>query len=103
MTYNRLADEAAYFGAVADGVESQQEKIADLRQQLAERDAEAGTAWAQAHRLAHALECLIMDTKDSAIVSKWWDSAFGALEEYNKLKSGAEDAKGGAKMRKVGI
>ena len=32
---NRLADEAMYFGAVADGVESQQEKIADLRQQLA--------------------------------------------------------------------
>lgn len=30
----RLADEAMYFGAVADGVESQQEEIAKLRQQL---------------------------------------------------------------------
>ena len=37
---SRLADEAAYFGAVADGVESQQEEIAELRQQLAEREAE---------------------------------------------------------------
>ncbi len=33
---SRLADEAAYFGAVADGVESQQEEIAELRQQLAD-------------------------------------------------------------------
>ncbi len=35
---NRLADEAAYFGAVADGVESCKEEIESLRQQLAERD-----------------------------------------------------------------
>ena len=33
---SRLADEAMYFGAVADGVESQQEEIAALRQQLAD-------------------------------------------------------------------
>ena len=32
---NRLASEAAYFGAVQDGVESQQELIESLRQQLA--------------------------------------------------------------------
>ncbi len=31
---SRLADEAMYFGAVADGVESQQEEIAALRQQV---------------------------------------------------------------------
>lgn len=31
---NRLASEAAYFGAVQDGVESQQELIESLRQQL---------------------------------------------------------------------
>jgi hypothetical protein len=68
-----------------------------LRQQL-------DTAWAQAHRLALELECLIMDTKDNAIVSKWWDSAFEAIEEYNKLKPGAdEDAEAWAKMRKAGI
>ena len=33
---SQLADEAMYFGAVADGVESQQEEIAELRQQLAD-------------------------------------------------------------------
>jgi hypothetical protein len=33
---NRLAIEAAYFGAVQDGVESQQELIESLRQQLAD-------------------------------------------------------------------
>ncbi|NMD19129.1 MAG: hypothetical protein GYA76_02445 [Verrucomicrobia bacterium] len=32
---SRLADEAAYFGAVADGVESCKEEIESLRQQLA--------------------------------------------------------------------
>ena len=37
---NKLADEAAYFGAVADGVESQQEKIANLEKQLADKQKE---------------------------------------------------------------
>lgn len=34
MSDNRLADEAAYFGAVQDGVDSQQELIESLHQQL---------------------------------------------------------------------
>ena len=97
------------------------DEIELLRQQLAARDAQieslkasmyghyelekdCDTAWAQAHRLALELECLIMDTKDNATVSKWWDSAFEAIEEYNKLKPGAaEDAEAWAKMRKAGI
>lgn len=33
---SRLADEAAYFGAVQDGVDSQQELVESLRQQLKE-------------------------------------------------------------------
>lgn len=36
------------------------------------------------HRLALELECLLMDTKDTAIQSKWWDSAHEALEEWRK-------------------
>lgn len=36
------------------------------------------------HRLALELECLLMDTKDTAIQSKWWDSALEALEEWRK-------------------
>ena len=80
------------------------EVIRSLNQQLAAALADAETAWAQAHRLALELECLIMDTKDNATVSKWWDSAFEAIEEYNKLKPGAaEDAEAWAKMRKAGI
>ena len=59
------------------------------------------TAWAQAHRLALELECLLLDTKDNAIVSKWWDSGMEALNEYQQLKPGAkEDAEAWAKMRK---
>jgi ABC-type transporter Mla subunit MlaD len=76
----------------------------ELRQQLAEAQSNSETAWAQAHRLALELECLIMDTKDNAVVSKWWDSAFEAMEEYHKLKPGAaEDAEAWAKIRKAGI
>ena len=40
-----------------------------------------------AHRLALELECLLLDTKDTAAVSKWWDSAFEAMEEYNNLRN----------------
>lgn len=35
-------------------------------------------------RLALELECLLVDTKDTAIQSKWWDSAHEALEEWRK-------------------
>ena len=68
---------------------------------IEELERERDTAWAQAHRLALELECLIMDTKDNAVVSKWWDSAFEAIEEYQSLKPGAdEEAEAWAKMRK---
>lgn len=97
------------------------EVIIDQKQQLAERDnqieslkasmyghyeleKDRDTAWAQAHRLAIELECLLMDTKDNAVVSKWWDSAHEAMDEYHNLKPGAaEDAETWAKMRKAGI
>ena len=88
----------------ANPEESTLDEVVKLRQQLTAAQDDASTAWAQAHRLALELECLIMDTKDNVIVSKWWDSAFEAIEEYNKLKPGAaEDAEAWAKMRKAGI
>ena len=80
------------------------QQVALLRASVTELRRQLDTAWAQAHRLALELECLLMDTKDNAIVSKWWDSAFEAIEEYNKLKPGAaEDAEVWAKMRKAGV
>ena len=72
-------------------------RVKELRHQCA-------TAWAQAHRLALELECLMLDTKDNAIVSKWWDSGMEALSEYQELKPGdKEDAEAWAAMRKAGI
>jgi hypothetical protein len=66
--------------------------------------ADSATAWAQAHRLALELECLLLDTKDNAIVSKWWDSGMEALSEYQELQPGAaESAEAWAKMRKAGL
>jgi hypothetical protein len=78
--------------------------LLDLLDRIEELERERDTAWAQAHRLALELECLIMDTKDNAVVSKWWDSAFEAIEEYQTLKPGAdEESEAWVKMRKVGI
>ena len=77
------------------------EMLAMRDRQLAALKAENETAWAQAHRLALELECLLLDTKDNAIVSKWWDSGMEALDEYQQLKPGAkEEAEAWAKMRK---
>lgn len=77
------------------------EMLAMRDRQLAALKTENETAWAQAHRLALELECLLLDTKDNAIVSKWWDSGMAALNEYQQLKPGAkEDAEAWAKMRK---
>ena len=71
---------------------------------LAAIKADNATAWAQAHRLALELECLLLDTRDNAIVSKWWDSGMEALDEYQRTKPGAkEDAEAWAKMRKAGL
>jgi len=71
---------------------------------ISETEQDRDTAWAQAHRLALELECLLLDTKDNAVVSKWWDSAHEAMDEYHNLKPGAaEDAEAWAKMRKAGI
>lgn len=76
-------------------------EIESLRSEIAALKAENETAWAQAHRLALELECLLLDTKDAAIVSKWWDSGMAALNEYQQLKPGAkEEAEAWAKMRK---
>ena len=77
------------------------EMLAMRDRQLAALKTENETAWAQAHRLALELECLLLDTKDNAIVSKWWDSGMEALDEYQQLKPGAkEEAEAWVKMRK---
>lgn len=79
-----------------------QQEVRSLRQQLADALDDAGTAWSQVHRLALELECLLLDTKDNAVVSKWWDSGMEALSEYQELKPGAkEEAEAWTKMRKA--
>ena len=86
------------------GAEKLQADNDQLRSELATLKGENETAWAQAHRLALELECLLLDTKDNAIVSKWWDSGMEALDEYQRTKPGAkEDAEAWAKMRKAGL
>ena len=52
-------------------------------EELEEALSYADACRAQAHRLALELECLLMDTKDLSVVSKWWDSAHEALEGWH--------------------
>ena len=86
------------------GAEKLQADNDQLRSELSALKVENATAWAQAHRLALELECLLLDTKDNAIVSKWWDSGMEALNEYQELQPGAaESAEAWAKMRKAGL
>jgi hypothetical protein len=40
---------------------------------------------ADAHRLAMELECLLLSTKDTAALSRWWDSAHDALDQHRQL------------------
>jgi len=40
---------------------------------------------ANAKRLALNLECLLLSCKDTAAVSKWWDSAHDSLELHREL------------------
>ena len=84
--------------------ELKNEQRLSLRTQVAELEQQRDTAWAQAHRLALELECLLLDTKDNAVVSKWWDSGMEALSEYQELQPGAvENAEAWAAMRKAGV
>ena len=106
----KTADESELWAA--DRIEQLGHNYASLSQAFEEMKTLAAqrlealqeTAWAQAHRLALELECLLLDTKDNAIVSKWWDSGMEALSEYQERKPGAaEEAEAWAKMRKVEI
>lgn len=72
---SRLADEAMYFGAVADGVESCKEEIESLRQHLAEAQAEINE---QAHIIGMGGEREIDLRKQVALLRD-------ALEEVTAL------------------
>ena len=43
-------------------------------------------------RLALELECLLLETRDTAAVSKWWDSAHEALEQWRQAVRAMEVA-----------
>ena len=60
-----------------------------LAAKLKEVDGRIDDLLATCHRLALDLECLLLDTKDSAPVSRWWDSAMAALDGWHKAKDAA--------------
>ena len=59
-----------------------------LREELAQPEQEPvanSDLYSISGRLALELECLLLDTKDISIVSKWWDSAHEALDQWRKF------------------
>lgn len=38
-----------------------------------------------AHRLAIELECLVMDTKDLSVQSKWWATSMAAISDWHEM------------------
>lgn len=43
-------------------------------------------------RLALELECLLLDTRDAAVQSRWWDSAHEALDQWRQAVRAMEAA-----------
>lgn len=60
-----------------------------FEQPAVERCAAHPDAFPQAHRLALELECLLLSCQDNAAVSKWWDSAHEALEQWREFSAAA--------------
>lgn len=83
----RLGIGTATVGEMLDEIEMLREKVDYLADGM--RD-----VFPVAHRLALELECLLLDTNDTAAVSKWWDSAHEALEQWREFCR--EDEKVGA-------
>lgn len=74
----RLGIGTATVGEMLDEIEMLREKVDYLADGM--RD-----VFPAAHRLALELECLLLDTKDTAAISKWWDSAHEALEQWREF------------------
>ena len=64
--------------------EALMEYIAHVEQQRDELAESMRNIFPAAHRLALELEALLLSCNDNAAVSKWWDSAHEALEQWRQ-------------------
>ena len=69
---------------LAEKLAQQRKKSERLEREPAEAKAERDNYACTGHRLALELECLLMDTSDKAVQSRWWDSAHKAMQEWQK-------------------
>ena len=51
-------------------------------------------------RLALELECLLLDTRNDAVQSRWWDSAHEALEQWRQAVRAMEAADAAREQQK---
>ena len=79
----RISPEA--FDEAAERLDAQTVTIRGMEVRLDELAAAMRDIFPAAHRLALELECLLLDSKDTAAVSKCWDSAHEALEQWREF------------------
>lgn len=70
-------------------VERERDALAAKLKELEGQDGRIDYLLSTCHRLALELECLLLDTKDVAPVSRWWDSAMAALDGWHRAKDAA--------------
>ncbi|MCH8180203.1 MAG: hypothetical protein IIA02_10535 [Proteobacteria bacterium] len=94
---NRRGAEAIHVSTISTIVSAGQLVITQrpAAQEVGEREGWTD-ADADAARLALELECLLLDTKDTASVSRWWASANEALDLHRARLAAAQAKEGGA-------
>ncbi len=75
-------ERADYAWRNANTIEKARQEEMEKRDDLA---AAMRDVFPAAHRLALELECLLLDTEDNVVVSKWWNSAHEALEQWREF------------------
>lgn len=83
-----LTGDHLVYAMLVKAIQLKEERDA-LAAKLKDQDARINDLLATCHRLALELECLLLDTKDAAPVSRWWDSAMAALDGWHKAKDAA--------------
>ena len=84
-----MEDAAVEIERLRQGADVLREELQKARHDLMVRETaaeeRASDVEAAGHRLALELECLLLDCKDMAIVSKWFDSGMEALAAWRAL------------------
>lgn len=93
MTMQVIDDDAYYEALLRDGWRrcAMGQRITQHCAEAERQRRQSDALFSAGARLALELECLLLETRDTAAVSKWWDSAHEALEMWRDALRGLED------------